>query len=217
MSWKECQWLVGGTVNCIIQPFCGLAPMWSAHQNSKMQLSGVWHCSLRRTAVATFFPKSMAFKWNIFLGWLKNCLVQGFLILRICIFCLSETWHLSSICLYCLGQCACFSFHWVLVFWPEGCLFKNYGWRRTVNHKWLYHVRNAIPTFQSPISRDPDWSSDKGKCMDDSGQSHDLCVVIVWWVCLGSWPTTGSFSPLGGILMCFRELPNFSSFLFQNP
>lgn len=28
MSWKECQRLVGGTINCIIQPFCGLAPMW---------------------------------------------------------------------------------------------------------------------------------------------------------------------------------------------
>jgi hypothetical protein len=136
MSWKECQRLVGGTINCIIQPFCGLAPMWSAHQYSRRQLSGVWQYLLRRTAVATFFPKSMAFKWNIFLEWLKNCLVQGFLILRICIFFLSATWHLSSICLYCLGQCACFSFHWVLVFWPEGCLFKNYGWRSTVNHKW---------------------------------------------------------------------------------
>jgi hypothetical protein len=136
MSWKECQRLVGGTINCIIQPFRGLAPMWTAHQYSKRQLSGVWHCLLRRTAVATFFPKIYGFQMK-HLSWVAQELSSPRVLdPRICIFCLSETWHLSSICLYCLGQCACFSFHWVLVFWPQGCLFKNYSWRRIVNHKW---------------------------------------------------------------------------------
>ncbi len=151
------------------------------------------------------------------LEWLKNCLVQGFLIPGIHIFSLSETWHLSSICLYCLGQCACFSFHWVLVL----------TWRLPIKKLWLEKdcEPQVVVSCEGCNSHFPISNFQRSWLIFRQRKIYGWFRSITWSLCgnclmglfVGSWPTTGSFSPLGGILMCFRELPDFSSFLFQNP
>jgi hypothetical protein len=52
--------------------------------------------------------------------------------------------------------------------------------------------------------------------MDDSGQSHDLCGNCLMGL-FGLMAHNRKLFATGWDLMCFRELPNFSSFLFQNP